>query len=261
METPRTEDTFNHHVPSVTRKTLLLTVCTLLAGWFLLVPGPANAQRIDMRNTKHNLARTEGGDNTDPRQICVFCHTPMDNSGEAAQPKWQSTTPPNGTFLMFDDIGRMGNEGNQAVGSQSIACLSCHDSSQAFGIAGGSQDHPFAIPYRGALSAEQRKQIRETLKRAGKLINPGQFVKFDDGFRKASRGVVDNRPVWWVSKSMPSAQRGRLDIPLFVRVDEEDQTEIPFVECASCHDPHTVRPLFLRTEANASELCLTCHIK
>lgn len=243
-------------------KPLLIAIRALLAGWLVLVAATTDAQRIDMRSTKHNLARADGGENTDPRQICVFCHTPVDQTpGDAVHPKWQSTTPPNGTFLMFDDIGRMGNEGNQAVGSQSIACLSCHDSSQAFGISGGSQDHPFAIPYRGALTAEQRKQIRESLKRAGKLINPGQFVKFDEGFRKASRGVVDNRPAWWVSKEATSAQRGRLDIPLFVRVDEEDQTEIPFVECASCHDPHTTRPLFLRTEANASELCLTCHTK
>ncbi|BAL22695.1 hypothetical protein AZKH_0349 [Azoarcus sp. KH32C] len=230
--------------------------------WLLLIAGTCDAQRIDMRNTKHNLARADSGENTDPRQICVFCHTPTDTtSGDAVQPKWQSSTPPNGTFTMFDDIGRMGKDGSTAVGSQSIACLSCHDSSQAFGVSGGGLDHPFAVPYRGALTAEQRSRIRETLKRAGKLINPGQFVKFDEGFRNATRGVIDNRPVWWVSKTAPTGQRGRLDVPLYVRIDAEDQTEIPFVECASCHDPHSVRPLFLRLDSTSSELCLTCHIK
>jgi predicted CXXCH cytochrome family protein len=44
-------------------------------------------------------------------------------------------------------------------------------------------------------------------------------------------------------------------------MDEEDNTEVPFVECASCHDPHTVRPLFLRTDTTASDLCMTCHVK
>lgn len=220
------------------------------------------AQRIDMRNTMHNLARGTNIKVTDPRQICVFCHTPADNdASEGARPKWQQSTPEGQTFVMFDDIGRMGREGNSSVGSQSIACLSCHDSVQAFGVAGGSMDHPFAIPYRGALTPEQRKHAREEAQRLGRLANPGQQIKFDEGFRKASRGIVDNRPVWWVSNGEPSAQRGRLDVPLYVRIDQEDQTEVPFVECASCHDPHNVRPLFLRAEANPTSLCLTCHVK
>lgn len=224
--------------------------------------GVAHAQRIDMRDTLHNLARGDGRATADARQICVFCHTPADSGeGEAAQPLWQGSIPTDRPFVMFDDIGQQGQEGNTSVGSQSIACLSCHDSTQAFGVAGGSLDHPFAVPYRGALTPEARRLAREQARKAGRLINQGRAVKFDDEFREASRGIIDNRPVWWVSRGGPSAQRGRLDVPLYVRIDEEDQAEIPFVECASCHDPHSVRPMFLRVEANASELCLTCHVK
>lgn len=215
-----------------------------------------------MRSTLHNLARGQNIEVTDARQICVFCHTPTDTDlTDAAKPKWQPSAPGDQPFIMFDDIGQMGQAGNQSVGSQSIACLSCHDSSQAFGISGGSQDHPFAIPYRGALTLEQRQRARDEAARAGRLSNPGRLVKFNEDFRQASRGVVDNRPVWWVSKGVPSAQRGRLDVPLYVRIDQEDQTEVPFVECASCHDPHSVRPHFLRTASNPSDLCLTCHVK
>ncbi|WP_286164506.1 cytochrome c3 family protein [Azoarcus sp. DN11] len=242
---------------------LIAAIGTLLVACSLFWGDQAAAERIDMRNTKHNLTQpSDGKGSVDPRQICVFCHTPTNaNPADAAQPRWQSAVPGGGIFPMFDDIGRMGNEGSEAVGSQSIACLSCHDSSQAFGITGGAYDHPFAVPYRGALTPEQRQRIREELQRAGKLINTAKQLKFDDGFRAARRGVVDNRPVWWVSKDPDSAQRGRLDVPLFVRVDQADQMEIPFVECASCHDPHTVRPLFLRAEDNPSDLCLTCHVK
>lgn len=241
-------------------RSLLACVTALLA--LSLAYENAFAQRIDMRNSKHNLARTEHGQATDPRQICVFCHTPADtNPDDAAKPKWQSQVPENSTFVMFDDIGRLGKEGSQAVGSQSIACLSCHDSSQAFGVEGQGFDHPFAVPYRGAQSPEQRQRIREEIKQAGKLINMGKEVKFDQGFREATRGVIDERPVWWVSRDSNTTQRGRLDVPLYVRIDPADQAEIPFVECASCHDPHTVRPLFLRNSTDQSELCLTCHVK
>jgi len=221
----------------------------------------AHAQRIDMRGTLHNLARGQNIEITDARQICVFCHTPTDNDHtDAMKPQWQPSAPEDQTFIMFDDIGQIAS-GREAVGSQSIACLSCHDSSQAFGISGGSQDHPFAVPYRGALTAEQRQHALEEATREGRLANPGRMVKFNAEFREATRGVVDNRPVWWVSKGAPSAQRGRLDVPLYVRLDPSDQTEVPFVECSSCHDPHNVRPHFLRTETAASDLCMTCHIK
>jgi len=228
----------------------------------LLAAGTAHAQRIDMRNTPHNLARGDNMEVTDARQICVFCHTPTDdNLDDAARPLWQPSAPEGQAFLMFDDIGQMGQDGNESVGSQSIACLSCHDSSQAFGVSGGSQDHPYAVPYRGALTAEQRVRAREEAERAGRLINQARLVRYNEDFREASRGIIDNRPVWWVSKSGPAAQRGRLDVPLYVRIDQNDQTEIPFVECASCHDPHSTRPLFLRADATGSELCLTCHAK
>ncbi len=215
-----------------------------------------------MRNTEHNLARGENMEVTDSRQICVFCHTPTENgNGEATQPLWQRSMPNDFSFVMFDDIGQAGREGNESVGSQSIACLSCHDAAQAFGVANSSLDHPFGVPYRGALTAEERQRAREEARRAGRLIHQGQFVRSGEGFREASRGIIDNRPVWWVSRGGPTAQRGRLDVPLYVRIDEEDQTEIPFVECASCHDPHNVQPMFLRAEADASGLCMTCHVK
>lgn len=249
-------------MPSAIRSLLSASSRILLLGATLLATTCVHAQRIDMRNTMHNLARGETMTVTDPRQICVFCHTPTDaNLADAAKPQWQPSVPQDTTFIMFDDIGQAGTEGNQSVGSQSIACLSCHDSSQAFGISGGSLDHPFAVPYRGALTPEQRQIAREQARKAGRLISQGQLIKFSDDFRRASRGVVDNRPAWWVPRDTPTAQRGRLDIPLYVRIDQEDQSEVPFVECASCHDPHTIRPLFLRAENNPSDLCMTCHVK
>lgn len=236
---------------------VLVLAVTLTAG-----AGLAHAQRIDMRSTKHNLAQGEGMGTVDSRQICVFCHTPTDtNHEDAVQPMWQQSIPVDRPFIMFDDIGQLGQAGNESVGSQSIACLSCHDNSQAFGVEGGGFDHPFAVPYRGALTPEARRKAREDARKAGRLIHQGKHVRNEDQFREASRGIIDNRPVWWVSKEGPSAQRGRLDVPLYVRIDQADQAEIPFIECASCHDPHTARPMFLRANANTTDLCLTCHVK
>ncbi|NOY62352.1 MAG: cytochrome c3 family protein, partial [Gammaproteobacteria bacterium] len=36
----------------------------------------------------------------------------------------------------------------------------------------------------------------------------------------------------------------------------------PYVECASCHDPHVdYNPTFLRIDPSGSRVCLTCHAK
>ncbi len=252
---------------ALSRYVMRLFICfpllaAALAASLALPGGNVYGQRMDMRGTPHNLARGQNIEITDSRQICVFCHTPTDSDhSDAMAPQWQPSVPADEPFVMFDDIGQMGQAGREAVGSQSVACLSCHDSTQAFGIAGGIEDHPFAVPYRGALTAEQRQRARQEAAKEGRLTNPGRMVKFNAEFREATRGVVDSRPVWWVSKTGVTAQRGRLDVPLYVRLDPADQTEIPFIECASCHDPHSVRPHFLRTDTAASDLCMTCHVK
>jgi predicted CXXCH cytochrome family protein len=35
----------------------------------------------------------------------------------------------------------------------------------------------------------------------------------------------------------------------------------PFVECATCHDPHSSNSLFLRISNSGSGVCLACHNK
>lgn len=220
----------------------------------------------DIRATLHNLARNRSKVEAD--EVCVFCHTPQlppgleGGSGVVMQPAWQPSLK-NHDFMMFDDIGRK-QFGKMAVGSQSIACLSCHDSNQAFQVTGGMADHPFGIPYRGFLRRQGRNQpvAEDTSEQKDKDDGPSRvarFLKFADDFRLPSRGTVENRGVWWVSATGISAVRTRSDLPLYARQSEDGET--PYVECSSCHDPHVARPLFLRVSNEGSKLCLTCHDK
>jgi predicted CXXCH cytochrome family protein len=99
------------------------------------------------------------------------------------------------------------------------------------------RDHPVGVPYGGALDGAPR--------------GGGEF-------RPASRGMVDGRPAWWVSRRGSAATRTRGDLPLFSRSAEDP---VPLIECGTCHDPHVAAPLFLRPAARERELCLTCHDK
>lgn len=228
----------------------------------VLAPYSTDMALADIRTTPHSLVyksvKTDGSD------VCVFCHTPtLSGKPPEKAPLWQYSIGTSPEFTIYDDIGRLGL-GKPSVGSQSIACLSCHDANQARAISKISGDHPFGVPYRGAignrlpgLSGSPRKPIYDPDNPA---IWAQKLVALDD-FRDASQATIENRTVWWVSLSGTSTRRTRNDLPLYRRDDGVGDQEVPFIECSSCHDPHSNNSQFLRTSNEGSRLCLTCHTK
>ena len=216
----------------------------------------------DIRKTPHSLVyksmKPDGSD------ICVFCHTPnLSATPPEKAPLWQPSIGTTPEFAIYDDIGRLG-VGKASVGSQSIACLSCHDANQARAISKTSGDHPFGIPYRGATKNQMSALPKPASKDFFDPDNPSiwakKLVALDD-FRDVSQGIVEDRTVWWVSMSGATQRRTRNDLPLYRRVDAGGDEEVPFIECSSCHDPHSSNSKFLRVSNESSRLCLTCHIK
>jgi predicted CXXCH cytochrome family protein len=76
-------------------------------------------------------------------------------------------------------------------------------------------------------------------------------------FRVAERALINDIPVWWIETGNPGRQRD--DIHLFSR-DRDDGTSEPYIECSSCHDPHTKSRMFLRHAEPPGFICVTCHI-
>ena len=244
-----------------------------VAALFLLaLPALGNAGTLDIRSTKHNLSgntSTEG--KIDERQICVFCHTPTIDVGNKSEEEtkkplgWQSNVPTDHTFLIYDDIGRMGM-GGASVGSQSMACMSCHDGIQSFAASGEQSDHPIGVPYRGAQKNPTGMSGMSGMAAASKDAGPykqAEHLKALEDFRNVSRGTVENRTIWWVSQASNTTRRTRNDLPLYSRTDPQSGTiDVPHIECSSCHDPHNANvQLFLRLPSEGSKLCLTCHSK
>lgn len=237
-------------------RNLNLWICLVLAA---CVTGMALA---DIRTTPHSLVKKSI--KPDASDICVFCHTPnISGTPPEKAPLWQRSIGTTPVFTIYDDIGRLGL-GKTSVGSQSIACLSCHDGTQALAISKTSADHPFGVPYRGAVK-NRLPGLSEPLRKPGyDPDNPAiwakKLVALDD-FRDVSQGIIENRSVWWVSQSGSSGRRTRNDLPLYTRNDEDSGQDVPFIECSSCHDPHSSNNNFLRLPNEGSKLCLTCHIK
>lgn len=266
---------------------LAATFVMVLAGG--MVSTPASAQ---IAGTKHNLG-TSGvaGNNrfSATAEICVFCHTPHGADNSAAVPLWNRTLV-SGSYTTYDSLGTSSLDGRVApVGSVSIACLSCHDgvqsmsavinapgsglssaawtsgawtgTNQTAGVMTGvaalgidlRNDHPIGIQYGGGGYS------------TAALTGPAR----DGDFKAAATQLVGTTQVWWVdTEATPNGTRQKTDLPLYTRgtggtnVGYTGQTlPEPFVECASCHDPHTANPTFLRIQNTGSAVCLACHTK
>ena len=261
-------------------------------------------------NTKHNLGSTGTGANkfSGTAEICVFCHTPHGADTSAAVPLWNRVLANPATYTTYNSLGTSSLDGGMAaVGSVSIACLSCHDGVQAMntiinapgsGLAGDAawaagswgtstnvtatgqlkagivtnlgtdlkNDHPIGIQYGGG-----PKGAASTIPAAGTVYTTSLFK--DGDFKDAQSAAINGSTVWWVDTTGGTAgSRQKTDMQLYTRADAtiNGSTTMgvaqPFVECASCHDPHlenvgNANPTFLRISNAGSAVCLACHTK
>lgn len=252
---------------------------------------PASAQ---IKSTKHNLGTTPGGTGVNQfsgtAEICVFCHTPHGADTSAVVPLWNRTLPTPASFTTYDSLGTSTLDGKvAAVGSVSIACLSCHDgvtSMSAVINAPGSGTTGDAAWVAGTWSGANQTGGAMA---AGIITNIGTDLRNDHpiGIQYGGGGLTTSAPtgtlrdtdfkapanaslngttVWWVdTEATPNGTRQKTDMALYTRAASAGYTgqtlAEPFVECASCHDPHTTNTTFLRISNAGSAVCLACHVK
>ena len=262
--------------------TLIFAISIIALG--LLSWTDVQAQAVGIINTPHNLSSGGPGPNTNTntQSICVFRHTPHGGDTTASVPLWNKDLTGLGPFQTYDTLGTTSNDGDiAAVGSVSIACLSCHDGVQAMdsminepgsgfdsafvpdawttggGIMSGDavigndlrDDHPIGVQYGGG-------GITSTT-----LAGPMN----DSDFVDPENANINGTTVWWIDTGVTGlTTREKTDMQLYTRTDLGSIE--PFVECASCHDPHVEdvagsNPTFLRVSNAGSAVCLACHIK
>ncbi|WP_448191364.1 cytochrome c3 family protein [Azospirillum sp. sgz301742] len=265
--------------------TLMAATAAVVTGLFAAFSGSADAQSLTgIRNTKHNLSKDGPGINktTDVGEICVFCHTPHGSSTTAVAPLWNKKLANPADFA-----GKMYSsqtfDGADTVGfissSVSLACLSCHDGTQAMDTvlnAPGSGGYnangaTFAGGWSGANQSGGKMTGLACLMCDGDLKNDHPVgmeyanwnnAPLDKDFAKATKIVKGGLNVWYVeagAASLDAAARDKKDMFLYTR--NINGTDTPYVECASCHDPHSDNATFLRIPNTNSQVCLTCHTK
>ena len=213
----------------------------------LAFPAAAMATQA-LENSPHDLTTARQS------ETCVFCHTPYNNHADAGPPLWNQQAA--GIVLATFD-SRETNGAIVTVGSASIACLTCHDGAQGMDAAipptiadtphanALRHNHPVSVAYAG-----YSKGFPE-------FPRP-DYAGAENGLRRAT---IFDAPRWWIdTEPTPNGVRNKTDLILFTRTVNGEAR--PFVECATCHDPHgegDAAASLMRIDNGQSAVCLTCH--
>ena len=263
----------------------ILLICTNSFSW----TGIATAGVVGSQHDLTSAGTGQGGTgNTD--QVCVFCHTPHGSDTAAPVPLWNKVLGAPGSYTQYSTLQTPSFDSQEApVGSVSLACLSCHDGTQAMDVvvnvpgsggynAGGAEIDPVAIGLMTgnpvpALGTDLTDDHPVSMQYGGggpAATDPdGTFTGTlgDSDFVAPVKATINtNSPIWWVDSPVGTAgTREKSDMILYARGDLG--TVQPFVECGSCHDPHNDTTqgqgsvAFLRINNTASQICTTCHVK
>lgn len=313
-------------------KTSITSIAKIAGGLTLLAA--SSVAMASVTTTKHNLSATGTNNHTNATtDICVFCHTPHGGDQSVNAPIWNRTVSSSSVYTRFSSMGRLTFDAKEApIGSVSIACLSCHDGTQAMnavinspgsdsiytvgtgsltGVGGFSQtnmmstltpsdngalngdiiylgtdlrnDHPISMQYGGGgFRVGATTGPSKDLDFAVNVGSTGGYgasaannatVSVSNSPALVPTGIATGSiqytvangaggPLWYVDTGTPGYQA--TDFPLYTRTDlAGDSVAQPFVECGTCHDPHSANATFLRLPGGntGSQVCLTCHAK
>jgi len=189
--------------------------------------------------------------------------------------------------------------GSTAIGSVSLACLSCHDGTQAMD---NILNAPGSGGYDSTGGGTNGRSYTWTspsgrVDANGKLGNGGGFIAAlgtdltndhpigidycgwvaggttpaagtdilpancgDKDFKTAQ--AIPAKLQWYVDAGgLAPADNGKQKTDMILYTRAFGAKTGPSVECASCHDVHSEAPTFLRTSNASSAVCLACHDK
>ena len=235
--------------------------------------GATIAQAGTIVGSKHDLGT--GGDSQltgqTTTEVCVFCHTPHGSDTTAVVPLWNKKLDAAPTYTLYSSLGTSTLDGDEAaVGSVSLACLSCHDGTQAM-------DAVLNTPGSGGYNAsganlgdgtKMSNAVGNVIPMLGADLTNDHPIGIEYGaqtddsaaYVPMDSATINGSVQYWVNSKGNEAVTGRQknDIILYDRGDGTAR-----VECASCHDPHNggATTVFLRIANDNSDVCLSCHVK
>ncbi len=272
----------------------------LFAAAAIMLGAMAGQQALaGIADTKHNLGASNGNNTnfmtSGTTEICVFCHTPHASNTNVKAPLWNKPTN-GGAYTTYSTATSSTIDGSVDMSGVSLACLSCHDGTQAMDTminkpgsggynasgstlggtwTGANQDGTGKMIGLANLGTDLTNDHPVGIQYCGGGVSTGSASTSaastgscrDGDFFAPANGTIAGTRVWWVdSNGGTTGTREKTDMILYARAptlsgDSTSGFFQPFVECASCHDPHSSNTTFLRIQNTQSAVCLTCHNK
>jgi len=240
----------------------LFALCLL--GLMFVVNTPLSATIV---NTKHNLS----ADLTSPatikadseKEVCVFCHIPHVSRPEG-KPLWNRNMPiSNYTMYDSDYLRRVGypveldlGTVNDTPGALSRQCMSCHDGTVAVGAVYKLRRDVIDGTPIAMTNVEADGTMPTT---AAGFLGTDLTVHHPVGIEYDPTVTVTNFDVG--TRTIELKATPDSPIKLFEYGGKK------YVECSSCHDPHTQNAKFLHVSSGANHgqnvynTCTSCHDK
>lgn len=171
-------------------------------------------------------------------KLCGVCHTPHNAMAVSQAPLWSHTTS-SAVYTMYTSAqsSTFNATPGAAPSGNSLLCLSCHDGTVALNNHVGN-----TLPLGSTLG-----------------------VAYPTTTTLVGTALTNDHPVSFTYDAALVTADGALRPTTTAALGGTIATKMLFggkMECASCHNPHNNQyTSFQRMTNNASQLCLTCHIK
>ncbi|GMR04857.1 MAG: cytochrome c3 family protein [Thermodesulfobacteriota bacterium] len=248
--------------------------------------------------SRHNLGGTGRFTKTvNTFEVCVFCHTPH-HSNQDTEPLWNRSTSQSVNYSAYGTTlaGTETESATIAIGSPSLACLSCHDGATTFDNLANSPGKggvTFGGGTQGWSFFSSETQVPNIL--SGTSLVIGTTLTNDHPVNILFRGgqAASLRPsttiisqidlsTGLISTSNTNIRQNLWSVQGFISdtATIKDLLRDGRIECPSCHDPHfnnkswtevqgtfldwdDMDGLFLRRVGGntGSGVCRTCHNK
>ena len=258
----------------------------------LMITLGMSSAHAGISSTKHNLGTTGTQANrltAGTEEICVFCHTPHGSDTSAPAPLWNKALPVGSSFTTYQQLGTTTLESQQAtIGSVSLACLSCHDGTQAMdnminAPGSGGYNVAGAVPAGNAWTSGAGATQTNGVLNAGVVTNIGKDLRNDHpvsiqycgggidatgvtttvstkaatacndtDFRDAKAVLINTTPVFWIDTTAAGGtanKRDKTDMVLYTRAAGDFGTGSTAQPSVECASCHDPH-----TDANATFL-------
>jgi predicted CXXCH cytochrome family protein len=200
----------------------------------------------------------------DYNQVCVYCHTPHDsNTANGGQLLWNKPFSTATYTLYSSPTAKLTPSQPTGATSSSALCLSCHDGTIAVDTLVNMPNQPFTPSgASGSPGANHRRMSADTsADSCGGCHNPGGVdasLRLPVAAAFIGTNLSNDHPVSMVYDNTINPGLNPVNSVTAAGLKLYNGK----VECASCHDPHSVvNKTFLRVANAQSSMCTACHLK